>query len=60
MLAKMNVPVKSEVGLMAANDRSNSWRWQKGMGLGFRCDIPHVPYTSRHDYLLEGVCGDDC
>ena len=33
------------------------WRWQRGTGFGFRCDNPHVSYTSSNDYLQHGACG---
>ena len=25
-------------GTNSSNDRSSSWRWQRGMGFGFRCE----------------------
>ena len=64
MLAKLNVPANSEVGLVAATVEaargSSSWKWQRGMGFGFRCVIPYALYTSRNDCLQEGAYGDDC
>ena len=43
MLAKINVPAISEVGLVAATigeaHGDGKGRWQRGMGIGFRCVI---------------------
>ena len=60
-LAKMNVPANSEVRWQrSSNDNRSSWRWQRRMGFGFRCDIPHIPYTRQNDCLQEGACEDEC
>ena len=50
MLAKINVPVNSEVGLVAATIEEargeGKEEWDSDS-----CTIPHVPYTRRNDCL---------
>ena len=54
MLAKLNMPVNYEVGLMAALIGA-----ARGMGVIFRCNISHVLHPRRYDSIKEGVARDD-
>ena len=62
MLAKINAPENSEMGLVAvtigAAHRDGKEEWDSDSGASLRV-ITYVPYPSRNDCLQEDACGDD-